>query len=104
MIRVETDGHPAQVHPAVLRGQFVHPDNEEDSGGVVIQTEASVSYSLVVFVSPYQVFGGHIVTIMAEVLTVVRTVVWIVTSKVEPLTFHTGNRFGFHSDQSCQSE
>lgn len=103
MVRVDAAVHPTQVRPAVLHGEFVHRDNEEVSGGVVVQGETSVSHQLVVFVCPYQV-TGHVAIVVAEVLSVVPKGVWIVTPEVKSLAFHTGDSFGFDTDQSCQSK
>lgn len=96
--------HPTPVRPAVLQGEFVHTDNEEGSGVVVVQRETSI-FVFCMFFSTYQGLGGHIVIIvMAEVLSIALQAVSIVTSEVKSLSFHTSNSCGFDTDQSCQSE
>lgn len=105
VIGEEANVDPTPVRPAVLWDEFVHPDDEECFGGVVVQRETSPALPLVVFVCPYQRVEGHIViVVIAEVLGIVPLVVFIFTSEVKSLAFHTSNSGGFDTDQSCQSE
>lgn len=106
MIRARGNVHPTPVHPAVLGGEFVHADDEEGSGGVVVQRETSIFLPLVVFFCPYQGAEGHIaIFVIAEVLSITLPAIFIFTSEVKCLAFHTGNNsWALYTEQSCQSE
>lgn len=96
--------YPTPVCPIVFCLNFVHPDNEEGSSGIVIQRETTISHPLVLFVCPYQRTMGNMAVIMAEVLSTTLLVILIFTSEVKCLAFHSCNSFGFGTDQSCQPE
>lgn len=97
------DVHLTSVRPAVLRDEFVHPDDKEGFGGVVEQREASVCLPLVYFVCLYQAVVIPIVLNVAEGFLSALVAVFVLTYEVKYPTFHTGD-FGFDTDQSCRSE
>lgn len=102
MIGVWADVHPAPVDPTVARDKFVHSDDEEGPGGVVVQRETALRLPLVVFICPYQVIV--IVVKQAEVLGVALPAVWIFTAEVKCLTLHTVHLCGYDTGQTCKNE
>lgn len=100
VVSVRAKVHPAPVRPGVLWHEVVHPDDEEGSGGVVIQRETSTSHQPLMAVCRYEGPGGDAVVALAEVLLVDLTAILISTPEFQSLTLH--GSFCRDTDESCE--
>lgn len=103
IIRLVYEFNSTPVRPAVVRTEFIQPDDEESPRCVVECREASFGLPLVMTVDLYLIIFGPFIIQMAEVFRIVFPANWIMTPELKHLTLHAGNCSGFDADQSCNS-